>query len=67
MDNSLSFFLCALGLACVLEGLPSFLWADKTPQLLAMLAQQPPRLFRVFGACIILFGLLLVYLGKHLS
>lgn len=67
MHDPLSFFLCALGLACILEGLPSFIWAEKTPQLLEMLAQYPPRLFRFLGGCGIAFGLLLIYLGKRLG
>ncbi len=65
MHDSLSFFLCVLGVAFILEGLPSFIWSENMPKLLFLLAQQPPKIFRVLGFFIILFGLFLVFLGKR--
>lgn len=61
-----SLFFCVLGLACILEGLPYFLFAEKMPSVLKMLMESPPSSLRKLGMGIILFGLLLVYLGRHI-
>jgi hypothetical protein len=66
MNFDLPFFLCALGLAFVLEGLPYFLWAEKMPSVLAMLSRQSPSGLRRMGALALLAGLVLVFLGRSL-
>ncbi len=59
-----SFFLSALGLAFVLEGTPYFLWAEKMPAVLKLLAQSPASGLRRLGFTAILAGLLLVYIAR---
>lgn len=66
MNFDLSFFLCALGLAFVLEGLPYFLWAEKMPSILAVLSRQSPSGLRRMGSLALLAGLVLVFLGRSL-
>ena len=66
MNFDLSFFLCALGLALVLEGLPYFLWAEKMPSILAMLSQQSPSGLRRMGSLALMAGIVLVFLGRRM-
>ena len=60
-----SLFLCAIGLAFILEGLPYFLFAEKMPGVLKMLMEQHPSSLRKLGMGVILVGLVLVYLGRQ--
>lgn len=66
MQFDLSFFLCALGLAFILEGIPYFLWAEKMPGFLEMMSRQPPHALRKLGFSVIILGVLVVFLGKSL-
>ncbi len=61
-----SFFICALGLAIVLEGLPYFLWAEKMPKVLLTLATHRPKTLRNLGITAIILGVLIVFLGRSL-
>lgn len=54
----------ALGLALVFEGLPYFLWAEKMPRYLLLLASRPPSILRRLGLVSMLGGLLLVYMAQ---
>lgn len=60
-------FFTALGLAFILEGLPYFLFAEKLPQVLRQLSDQPPGFLRKMGITAILFGLGLIFLIRGLS
>lgn len=57
-------FFSALGLALVLEGIPYFLWAERMPSVLRLLASKSPASLRKMGLTSILFGLLLIYFCK---
>ena len=54
----------ALGLAFVLEGLPYFLFAERMPRVLLLLARQPARHLRILGLTAIILGVLLISLGR---
>lgn len=54
----------ALGLAFVLEGLPYFLWAERMPKVLLMLAQRKPSSLRQLGLSAIILGVLFVFLAR---
>jgi uncharacterized protein YjeT (DUF2065 family) len=54
----------AIGLACVFEGLPYFLFAERMPRVLLTLAGQPPRHLRIMGLTAIILGVLLVSFGR---
>jgi uncharacterized protein YjeT (DUF2065 family) len=56
--------LSALGLAFIIEGLPYFLWAEKMPKVLKLLAESPVSGLRRLGVTAILAGLLLVYIAR---
>ena len=54
----------ALGLALVIEGLPYFLFAEKMPSLLKLLAEQPPKALRILGCMAMFAGLFIVFVVK---
>jgi hypothetical protein len=64
MHFDLRFFLSALGLAFILEGLPYFIWAERMPNLLALISQQPAGLLRRYGLIALLVGLALIAFGR---
>ncbi|MFO8033441.1 MAG: DUF2065 domain-containing protein [Desulfohalobiaceae bacterium] len=64
MQSSLGLFLTALGLALILEGLPYFLFAERMPEVLRLLAEKGPSSLRRMAVLVILLGLLLIYLGR---
>lgn len=64
MHFSFGFFLAALGLALILEGLPYFLFAERMPGVLKMLSEREPASLRKMGILVILLGLVLVHLGR---
>lgn len=66
MQFDLSFFLCALGLAFILEGLPYFIWAEKMPRFLETMSKQHPSSLRRVGITAIILGMLVIYLGRSL-
>ena len=57
-------FITALGLAFILEGLPYFLFAERMPKVLQLLLEKSPAGIRKIGLGALLFGLILVYLGR---
>jgi hypothetical protein len=67
MHIDLPFFLCALGLAFILEGIPYFLFAEKMPGLLRMLLEKRPADLRKIGVGALLVGLLLIYMGQRFT
>ncbi|MFW6324069.1 MAG: DUF2065 domain-containing protein [Desulfovibrionales bacterium] len=64
MQFDLSLFLTALGLAMVLEGLPYFLWAEKMPSILLLIASKKPSFLRGMGMLSVLLGLALIFLAR---
>ncbi|MGM0645354.1 MAG: DUF2065 domain-containing protein [Thermodesulfobacteriota bacterium] len=66
MEFNLHFFLTALGLAFILEGLPYFIWAERMPAILALLAEQPTGRLRRYGLLALIGGLALIALARSL-
>jgi uncharacterized protein YjeT (DUF2065 family) len=64
MNIDIGLLATALGLAFVLEGLPYFIWAEKMPAFLTLLASRPPRQLRFLGLAAILAGLGLIFLAR---
>ncbi|MDQ7032168.1 MAG: DUF2065 domain-containing protein [Desulfonauticus sp.] len=64
MQVDWNLFLSAAGLALIFEGIPYFLWAEKMPNILNLLASQPPANLRKMGFTSILLGLLILYLCR---
>ncbi len=64
MNFNLSVFLCALGLAAVLEALPWILAPESIRDALSRLAEVPAREGRVAGLALLALGLLLCFAGR---
>ncbi|MFP4213041.1 MAG: DUF2065 domain-containing protein [Desulfohalobiaceae bacterium] len=64
MQSSLGIFLTALGLALILEGLAYFLFAERMPEVLRLLAEKEPSSLRRMSVLVILVGLFLIYLAR---
>ena len=60
----MKFFLCAIGLVLIIEGLPYFISPNSMKRMLLMLPQIPARHLRLLGAVAIIIGLLLVYFAR---
>ncbi|MBF0625503.1 MAG: DUF2065 domain-containing protein [Magnetococcales bacterium] len=58
-------FITALGLVCILEGLPWFAVPDRMRAWMLRLGAMPPRLLRVTGLGLMLTGLWLVWLVRR--
>ncbi len=58
------YFLCVLGMVMIVEGLPYFAFPEKAKAWLQMLLDARTGTLRRIGFCLMLAGLLLVYLGK---
>jgi uncharacterized protein YjeT (DUF2065 family) len=58
----MKYFLSALALALILEGMPYFLAPGALKKTLAMLMEQPEKFLRLFGLTAMLAGVALLYL-----
>jgi len=65
MQFDINLFLCALGLAFVIEGLPYFIWAEKMPRILSMLAESGTGRLRKMGILAIATGLILIFIARR--
>ncbi|WP_461833329.1 DUF2065 domain-containing protein [Desulfothermus sp.] len=57
----LQLFLCALGLAFILEGMIYFLFPSSIKNFLENISEIPPSALRNFGLFAMLSGLIIVY------
>lgn len=57
-------FLCALGLAFIIEGVPYFLFAERMRTMLISLAESPPLVLRLMGLFGMGLGLLVIWLSR---
>ena len=60
----MKYFITALGLALIIEGLPYFLFPAGIKQALASMQELPEHILRVFGLTIMLIGLAILYVVK---
>jgi len=66
MDNFLSHLLTAFALIFVVEGLLYAVFPTHIQKMMAMASAFPPEKLRSFGAAMIAFGVLLVWLFQKL-
>lgn len=64
MEFNWKLFISALGLACIIEGVPYFLFAEKMPRILREITEKGPGMLRSLGISAILFGIFLIYLAR---
>ncbi len=57
----MKYFLTALGLALILEGMPYFIAPGSIKKTLEMIKEQPEKWLRLFGLLAMLSGVILLY------
>jgi uncharacterized protein YjeT (DUF2065 family) len=57
----MKYFLTALGLALILEGMPYFIAPGSIKKTLEMIKDQPEKFLRLFGLMAMLSGVVLLY------
>lgn len=60
----MKYFITALGLALIIEGMPYFLFPAGVKRVLAAMQELPEHLLRFFGLTIMLIGLVILYVIK---
>ncbi|NIA19642.1 MAG: DUF2065 family protein [Xanthomonadaceae bacterium] len=60
----MKYFIVALGLAFIIEGVPYFLFPAGIKRVLATMQELPEHILRVFGLTIMLIGLAILYVVK---
>ncbi len=60
----MKYFITALGLALIIEGIPYFLFPAGIKQVLAAMQELPEQLLRFFGFTVMLIGLAILYVIK---
>ena len=63
----MSFFLAALGLMMVFEGIPYFCFPTQVKSFARMIPEIPDNTLRIIGFVLMLTGLLIVYFGRSLT
>ena len=60
----MKFFLCALGLALIIEGLPYFAFPSAMKKWLISVIEMQPFKLRIIGLMSMSSGLLLIFFGR---
>ncbi len=63
--HTMDYFLTALGLMLIIEGVPYFAFPEKMQSVLREVTELPPERVRSFGFVSILIGLLICYLVRR--
>lgn len=63
----MKFFLAVIGMAMFLEGLPYFLFPEKTKKLMAEIQEMSPAVLRFLGFLLLAVGLLITFLSTNLK
>ena len=61
----MEFFLCVIGMVLVVEGIPLFLGPDKMKRVMLEVLELDDRTLRIFGAVIMIIGLVIVFLARR--
>jgi hypothetical protein len=59
------YFLCVLGMVFIIEGIPYFVFPERLKPYLAKISTMPEATLRLIGISAIVFGLILLYLGRR--
>ncbi|HPC73491.1 MAG TPA: DUF2065 domain-containing protein [Syntrophales bacterium] len=61
----MKFFLCVIGMVLIIEGLPYFAFPEKLKTYFQKIGAVPDSTLRILGLLAMIFGLLLVYIGRN--
>ncbi len=67
MEFDVTLFLCALGLAFMLESSLYALFPEAMKKMLLIMSATPAAKLRVSGMCGLVLGMLIVWLGRSLA
>jgi uncharacterized protein len=60
----MKYFLCVLGMAFIIEGLPYFIFPERLKLYLLKMTKMPASTLRFIGISAMIVGLILLYLGR---
>jgi uncharacterized protein YjeT (DUF2065 family) len=63
----MKFILAVVGMAMFLEGLPYFLFPERTKKVLAEIQEQPPAILKIIGFILLAFGLLITFFSTLIN
>ena len=63
----MKFFLAVIGMAMFLEGLPYFLFPEKTKKLMAEIQEMAPSVLRGLGFLLLAIGLLVTFFSTKMQ
>lgn len=63
----MKFILAVVGMAMFLEGLPYFLFPEKTKKVLAEIHEQPSSILRIIGFILLALGLLITFFSTLIN
>jgi hypothetical protein len=63
-NKRMKYFLCALGMVFIIEGLPYFIFPEKLKVYLLRVKEIPSATLRFLGISAMILGLILIYLGR---
>ncbi len=61
----MEFFLCVLGMALVVEGLPYFGFPEKMREMMQFLQEQDDTVLRTMGGGLMLVGLVILFVARR--
>ncbi len=61
----MDYFLCVIGMALFLEGLPHAAFPLKMKKAIEKMLEMPPAALRLMGLFMMIVGLCLVYVGRR--
>jgi uncharacterized protein YjeT (DUF2065 family) len=64
-NADMGYFLTVIGLLCFIEGLPYFAFPEQLKKWFKQVILMPGQQLRIIGGCLLVLGLLLVYLGQR--
>jgi uncharacterized protein len=60
----MKYFLCVLGMAFIIEGLPYFIFPERLKLYLLKMTRMPNSTLRFIGISAMIVGLILLYFGR---
>lgn len=61
----MDYFLCVIGMVCIIEGMPYFLFPEKLKMYMIRISALPAATLRFMGISVIIAGLILLYFGRN--
>ncbi|MEI7589990.1 MAG: DUF2065 domain-containing protein [Deltaproteobacteria bacterium] len=61
----MEYFLCVIGMALIIEGLPYFAIPERLKEYFAKMQEQSDKHLRIIGLVTMVLGLVLIYLGRR--